>query len=161
MASLKALRQRAKASRATKAYLGIGNPLLDGAQQDPLYGEINRLRAQAARDRQKCAGPRPTRGALESGRALSGIEELFHGKNADIEQIRLATPLPETADELCDVGQRLGVAESEILLGRRASEAALKDMSEGSKLSDYRFIHLATHGAIAGEVRNAAEPGCS
>jgi tetratricopeptide (TPR) repeat protein/CHAT domain-containing protein len=159
VASLKALRQLARASRATKAYLGIGNPLLEGAQQDPLYGEVNRLRAQAARDRQKCLAPRPTRVALETGRALGGFQELFHGKNADIEQIRLATPLPETADEICDVGQRLGVAESEILLGSRASEAALKDMSEGGKLSDYRFLHFATHGAIAGEVRNAAEPG--
>jgi CHAT domain-containing protein/tetratricopeptide (TPR) repeat protein len=159
VASLKALRQLARGSRATKAYLGIGNPLLEGAQQDPLYGEINRLRAQAARDRQRCQAPRPTRLAFEAGRALSGFDALFQGKNADIEQIRLATPLPETADELCDVGQRLGVTDSEILLGDRASEAVVKDLSEKGRLADYRFLHFATHGAVAGELRNAAEPG--
>jgi CHAT domain-containing protein/tetratricopeptide (TPR) repeat protein len=159
VASLKALRQFARGSRATKAYLGIGNPLLDGAQQDPLYGEINRTRAQAARDRQRCQSPRPTRLAFEAGRALSGFDALFQGKNADIEQIRLATPLPETADELCDVGQRLGVTDSEILLGDRASEAVVKDLSEKGRLADYRFLHFATHGAVAGELRNAAEPG--
>jgi CHAT domain-containing protein/tetratricopeptide (TPR) repeat protein len=159
VSSLKALRQLARGSRATKAYLGIGNPLLEGAQQDPLYGEINRVRAQAARDRQRCQGPRPTRVAFEAGRALSGFDALFLGKNADIEQIRLATPLPETADELCDVGQRLGVTDSEILLGDRASETVVKDLSEKGRLADYRFLHFATHGAVAGELRNAAEPG--
>jgi len=35
VASLKALRQFAKTSRATKPYLGIGNPLLDGPQDHP------------------------------------------------------------------------------------------------------------------------------
>ena len=35
VASLKALRKFAKTSRATKVYLGIGNPLLDGDQADP------------------------------------------------------------------------------------------------------------------------------
>ena len=159
VASLKALRQLAGTSKARKAYLGIGNPLLEGAQQDPLYGEINRLRAQAARDKQKCQGPTRTRVAFESGRALGGFEGLFHGKNADIEQIRLATPLPETADELCDVGRQLGASDSEILLGDRASEGAMKDLSADGRLAEYRFLHFATHGAVAGEVKDAAEPG--
>ena len=50
VASLKALRQFAKASRASKPYLGIGNPLLDGPQDDPRWGEHYKKQAQAARD---------------------------------------------------------------------------------------------------------------
>jgi hypothetical protein len=38
VASLKAQRQFAKTSHASKPYLGIGNPLLDGAQDDPGLG---------------------------------------------------------------------------------------------------------------------------
>ena len=38
VASLKALRQFAKTSRASKPYLGIGNPLLDGPQDQPPVG---------------------------------------------------------------------------------------------------------------------------
>ena len=38
VASLKTLRQFAKASRATTAYLGVGNPLLDWPQNHPQWG---------------------------------------------------------------------------------------------------------------------------
>jgi len=68
-------------------------------------------------------------------------------------------PLPETADELCEVGRRLGVPESDVLLGNRATEAMLKDLSENGRLADYRVLHFATHGALTGEVRGSAEPG--
>ncbi len=73
--------------------------------------------------------------------------------------MRRWTPLPETADELCEVGRRLGVPESEVLLGSRATEAALKDMSEQGRLADYAILHFATHGALAGQVQGLAEPG--
>src|SRR5262249_38052485 len=69
------------------------------------------------------------------------------------------TPLPETADELCDVARRLVVPESEVLLGSRATETALKDLSENGRLTDYAIVHFATHGALAGQVQDLAEPG--
>jgi len=40
---------------------------------------------------------------------------MFRGIQADIEQIRYQVPLPELADELCEVARRLGVPESDIL----------------------------------------------
>ena len=73
--------------------------------------------------------------------------------------MRQWTPLPETADELCEVGHRLGVAESEILLGARATETALKDLSDSGRLADYAILHFATHGALTGQVQGSAEPG--
>lgn len=159
VASLKALRRLARTSQATKAYLGVGNPLLDGEQDDPRFGLFHLKRAQAARDKQQCPDTRVTRIALKAGRPVTEFNRLFRGTHADIEQIRLATPLPETADELCAVGQRLGVPESEILLGDRARETALKDLSANGQLGRYRVLHFATHGVLAGEVQNVAEPG--
>jgi CHAT domain-containing protein len=68
-------------------------------------------------------------------------------------------PLPETADELCQIAARLGVPESEILLGTRAREGAIKDLSASGRLAEYRIVHFATHGAISGQVQGSAEPG--
>ena len=150
--ALKALRRLAKPSKATRPYLGIGNPTLVGDVSE-------RARAKAARERQSCATNVQTRVALSTDRKVASVDKLLRGAHADIEQIRMASPLPETADELCDVGQRLRVGDSDILLGARASETTLKAMSEGGKLADYRFLHFATHGALAGQVRDAAEPG--
>ncbi len=78
---------------------------------------------------------------------------------ADIEHVRHLSPLPETADELCEVSRRLGAPESEVLLGDRASEGSLKDLSEQGRLAEYGILHFATHGALTGQVQGAAEPG--
>ena len=96
--------------------------------------------------------------AQAAARPLAGFAKLFRGAQADIEEVRRWTPLPETADELCEVGRRLGVPESEILLGTRATEAALKDCPEGParRLRHFAFRHAwRAHGPGAGP----AEPG--
>jgi CHAT domain-containing protein/tetratricopeptide (TPR) repeat protein len=159
VASLRALRRLARTSHAAMPYLGIGNPLLDGQQDDPQFGPFNKRQAQAARDKQECATS-PSQGVLlAAARTPPGFGKLFRGAQADIEQLRQVPALPETADELCEVGRRLGVPESEILLGGRATEAVLKDLSEQGRLADYRVLHFATHGALAGQVQGSAEPG--
>ena len=153
------LRQFAKASRASKAYLGVGNPLLDGPQDDPQWGAHYGRQAEAARAKQQCPRTLPQRIAQAAARPLAGFAKLFRGAQTDIEEVRRWTPLPETADELCEVGRRLGVPESEILLGQRATEAALKDLSDQGRLADYAILHFATHGALTGQVQGSAEPG--
>ena len=102
-------------------------------------------------------GPAPRAGS--SRRRAQRAARLFRGPNADIEEVRQFSPLPETADELCEVGHRLGVPDGEILLGDRATEAALKDLSDSGRLADYAILHFATHGALTGQVQGAAEPG--
>jgi CHAT domain-containing protein len=159
VASLKALRQFAKVSRASKPYLGIGNPLLDGPQDDPRWGEHYKKQAQLARDKQHCPKSVAQRIASAAARPLVSFAKLFRGPQADIEEVRAWTPLPETADELCAVGRRLGVPESEILLGARATETTLKGLSEQGRLADYAILHFATHGALTGQVQGSAEPG--
>ena len=159
VSSLKALRRFAKNSGATKPYLGIGNPLLDGAQDDYQFGAHYKKQAQLARDKQQCPKTVSQRVVASAGRALVDYAKLFRGGNADIEAVRAWSPLPETADELCEVGRRLGVPESEILLGGHATEAALKGLSEQGRLGDYGIVHFATHGALTGDVQGSAEPG--
>ena len=48
VASLRALRGHAKTGRAAKAYFGIGNPLLEGAQDDPHHGAFYKRQADTA-----------------------------------------------------------------------------------------------------------------
>jgi CHAT domain-containing protein len=161
VASLKSLRQFAKAGRASKLYLGIGNPLLEGPQDDPQWGEYFRQQAAAARDNQRCTGrPAPVQIASARGRrAAASFMRMSRRGQADIEEVRRCTPLPETADELCEVARRLGVPESDILLGADATETRLKQLSEQGQLADYAILHFATHGALTGQVQGAAEPG--
>ena len=155
VASLKALRRFAKSSRASKPYLGIGNPLLTGDPEDAEDAE----RAKLAAHRQSCSdtGTLPT--TLAAARSAPLIARAFAGGQADIDKLREWPPLPETANELCEVARRLGVAGSEVLLGDRATEAAVKELSESGRLADYAIVHFATHGAITGDVKGAAEPG--
>ena len=121
-ASLKTLRQVAKIGDAKRSYLGIGNPLLDGRQDDPQRGEYYKAQAQAARDKH-CSGPLKLQVAAARGRrAISGLRELLRGGRVDIEDIRREEPLPESADELCEIGLRLGAPVSDILLGGSATE---------------------------------------
>ena len=52
-------------------------------------------------------------------------------------------------------------ASSRIKSPGRATEAALKDLSDSGRLADYAILHFATHGALSGQVQGAAEPGLS
>ena len=161
VASLKALRTIAKTSGAGKLYLGIGNPLLNGPQDHPQWGEYYRKQAAVARDHQHCMS-QPARLQIASARgrrSAASSEQISRRGQADIEEVRRCTPLPETANELCEVGRRLGVAESEILLGASATETRLKQLSEQGQLADYAILHFATHGALPAQVEGVAEPG--
>jgi CHAT domain-containing protein len=77
----------------------------------------------------------------------------------DVAEVRLQVPLPETADELCAVARDLGVSGEEIRLGERATETEIKRLSAAGELSKYHVVHFATHGALAGQIGEGAEPG--
>ena len=153
--ALQALRKFARQSMARHPYLGIGNPLLEGAGDatDPASP------AALARDRQLCPEVVASRGKIRTARNDGAVARMLSGGSADIATIRRLPPLPETADELCDVGRRLSAPRNDILLGAHATEAGLKTMSENGRLADYRVLHFATHGALSGELKGTAEPG--
>ena len=159
VASLKALRRVAQPSLATKAMIGFGNPLLDGEQHHPLYGSDYKQQAQLARDKQGC---QPTAGqAIASLRATRrGVAAVaMRGGLADIAELKAQTPLPETADEVCAVASHLNAQSGDIRLGAHATEREVKSLSENGALAQYRIVHFATHGALAGQLSNTTEAG--
>jgi CHAT domain-containing protein/tetratricopeptide (TPR) repeat protein len=160
VASLKALRQFAKTSHAAKSYLGVGNPLLDGVQDDPLWGDYYKELAELARTKRCSQTPTPKQiASAAEPRSAHDFASNLRGVQADIEDVRSQDPLPETADELCEIARRLGVPESDILLGANATEGRLKDLSDQGRLADYAVVHFATHGTLTGQVQGLAEPG--
>jgi CHAT domain-containing protein len=157
VSSLKALRELAKASHAGEPYIGFGNPLLDGEpakfKEDGPAAKLAREKRCEPTLRQGVASLLGLRGGTRSTmRSSGGI--------ADVADIRSWAPLPETADELCDVAHDLGVdPTTHLYLGAAATETKVKQLSENGALAKYKIIHFATHGAIAGQVSRASEPG--
>jgi CHAT domain-containing protein len=89
------------------------------------------------------------------------LVSLFGGAVADADKVRVLPPLPETADELRGIAEKLGATEGDLLLGERASEPMLRRIP----LDRYRVVAFATHGLMSGELilisgepRSLAEP---
>jgi CHAT domain-containing protein len=78
---------------------------------------------------------------------------------ANVSHIRAQAPLPETADELCAVARDINADAGEMRLGARATEHEIKALSASGQLAHYRIVHFATHGAMAGELKGASQPG--
>jgi len=57
------------------------------------------------------------------------------------------------------VAKDLKVGSEDIVLGARATEATIKSLSASGQLANYRVVHFATHGTIAGEIQGTSEPG--
>jgi len=157
VSSLKALRELAKVSRASEPFIGFGDPLLNG---DPAKFEGDAEAAKRAREA-RCPATAPQQVAALSerrGRTRGSVRSI--GGLADLADLRSWTPLPETADELCDVAKNLGVdPATHLYFGTRATEATIKRLSDNGTLAKYRIVHFATHGAIAGELSGTSEPG--
>jgi CHAT domain-containing protein len=153
VSSLKALRQLAKESHASRTLIGFGNPLLD----DP-NGRYASL-AAVARSKTSCPEFSKQRVAGRVGTQRGLLPLTMRSGLADGGQIRSQVPLPETADELCAVARDLRVSGKDIWLGTRATETEIKRLSEAGELAKYRIIHFATHGALAGQVGGNSEPG--
>ena len=159
VSSLKALRRVARPGAAKKPMIGFGNPLLDGDQNHPLFGAYYKRLAQSARDKQACPEMVWQRVATLFGRRRGVTPVQTRGGLADVEFLRGQAPLPETADELCAVARDLHADVGELRLGERATEREVKRLSETGQLAQYRIVHFATHGALAGQVQGNAEPG--
>ncbi|KRR08091.1 hypothetical protein CQ12_14670 [Bradyrhizobium jicamae] len=152
VSSLKALRQVAQKSSASKPFLGVGNPLLDGDGRD-----LAAARARLTRQIQNCAAI-PAQAKQVAQRGLRTVTALSGG-TADVEQLRRQMPLPETALELCSVANSFAPVKGDVYLGNSATETKIRALSESGDLAKYRMLHFATHGALAGQVNGSIEPG--
>ena len=126
--SLGALRKLGPSGAAPKPFFGMGDPVLQGP--DPS-------------DRQ--------RGARRSAELPA---RFYRNGLADTRAVRALTPLPETADELREIGATLGASADAINLREAATEARVKSAA----LKEYRVIQFATHGLVAGDLSGLAEP---
>lgn len=152
VSSLKALRRVARASAAKRPLVGFGNPLLEGP--DRRYAKW----AAKARAYRSCKTPDAQQiASLDLRRDVLPVAK--RGALTDPEDIRFQVPLPETADELCAVAQNVGAEPRDIHLGAEATEREIKSLSDSGALAQYRIVHFATHGAMAGQLGDGAEPG--
>jgi CHAT domain-containing protein/tetratricopeptide (TPR) repeat protein len=153
-ASLVALRRTGRPSAAPKPMLGFANPLLDG---DPENAE-DKQEAQRARDHTGCAPTRTESAARRAIRRSATPVPQTEGL-ADLAQLRMQEPLPETADEVCDVARSIGADVLDMRTGVRATETEIKRLSAAGDLARYRILHFATHGILAGKLSGTSEPG--
>ena len=154
VSSLRALRQLAKPSRATRTLVAFANPLLDG---DPATFPDDAKLAAAAKAAQKCPpvqitaiAPTLIQYVSAAAKGLPIVGSLFRGGGADLKSVRALQPLPDTTEEACKIARAVGAPETDVWLGARATERNLKELSDSGQLSQYRALHLATHGLVAG-----------
>ena len=152
VSSLRSLRGAARSSKAARAFVGFGNPLLSGIDGTD----------RSAWTRQSCVKDVAPHHLRVASAPLSGaLSKLFRGSVANTAALQRQAPLPETADELCEVARQLGADVRDVHLGERATEGTIKRLNATNGLAGYRTLHFATHGLLAGETEtlgSGAEP---
>ena len=128
--SLSALRKLAGSGIAVKPYFGIGNPELGSS----------------------ALAPENARGKSKEQVSLATLYR--NGGAADLPLLLTLSPLPETVGELRRVARTLGASEDSVVVGRAATKARLFS----TPLHDYRVLHFATHGLVAGDLSGLQEP---
>jgi CHAT domain-containing protein len=136
VASLRALRQVTRGNSAAQIMVGFGDPVFDPEA----------LPAVSSREPMKTAARSLTTRSYADFWQGAGIDRALLGK--------ALPPLPDTAVELKAVAKRLGVPDSDIHLGSGATEANVKQLP----LTNYQIVYFATHGLIAGDIKDMAEP---
>ncbi len=159
VASLTALRRTARVSVASKRMIGFANPLLNGNQGDPVHGAWFKKQAEKARMQAGCATTSSQRAG--SVRGLSRAPAIMPrvAGLADIALIHSQSPLPETAEEVCEVARGLGADVADMRIGKNATESEVKRLSAAGDLARFRMVHFATHGLLAGQLSSTNEPG--
>ncbi len=114
---------------------------------------------------QYAEGLRASRGAAN----LMALADPRYGKpnalaGASVQEVQEATrgsrflsyfdPLPETRTEVEAISKMFGGQKVELLLGDQATESQIKRLD----LSQFGFLHFATHGVLGGEVPGIGEP---
>jgi CHAT domain-containing protein len=159
VSSLLALRSVARPSTSGKPFIAFANPLLEGDQNDPESGARHKQLAMAARQRSNCAAVGGRAEVAMRALSPSALPVVSGGGLADVKAVRRQIPLPETADEVCEVARSVGAQLDDVHIGARATETEIKRLSAAGELAKYRIIHIATHGVVAGELSGAQEPG--
>jgi len=136
VSSLRALREFAAAEKAKEPFIGYGDPDFGGNR-----GGF-------------------ARGAKVTSIAAPDLSSVFTREGlVDVDMLTASLPqLPDTADELRHVAERLGAENERVRLGKVATEQDVKQ----ADLEAYRIVYFATHGLVAGDLKalgsSIAEP---
>lgn len=95
----------------------------------------------------------PSAGDEQRGRAALPARFYRNGL-ADVRALRALSPLPDTAKEIETIADVLKAPREDIMLGAAATERAVKSRN----LKQYRIVHFATHGLVAGDLSGLTEP---
>lgn len=155
VSSLKALRRVSRPSSATNPLISFANPLIQGDPQNAQHRALAK-QAQAAAG---CAHSPSLRSTSMRGFGRRASLVPQSTGSVDVGQIRSQLPLPETADEACEVARNFGSDTREVRVGKSATETVIKRLSGEGKLANYKVVHFATHGNLAGQLDSAREPG--
>jgi CHAT domain-containing protein len=131
VSSIQGLRLFPKIKTQQMPFVGFG---------DPLIGKDSSLKID-------------TRKIFNNFRSVTNKDGKFN--IADVDLIRTAPRLPETAVELRAISKALNADSQSVWLQDRATESQVKAMD----LSKYRILAFATHGVMAGELKGINEPG--
>lgn len=119
--SLKTMRARTLLSGATKPMIAFADPAFSGT-------ETNHVGTRSA---------------------TRNLPSFYKNTDLDVRSLARALPsLPGTRKEVETIARSLQVGTDDIMLGLRATEAAVKR----SNLKDYRIVYFATHGLVSGDV---------
>jgi len=150
VASLAALRRHAKGSVAPDPFVGYGDPVLVG---QPGCARVD-VPDKCPDEEFAGSGHVVVRGT----KGAPTVANYFREGRANVAEVRKLCPLPDTAHELKCVARSLGARPKDVVLGKDMTEAAVK----AAPLKNYRIVHFATHGLLAGEtaqfVKARAEP---
>lgn len=152
--SLKFLRDKTAGGAAPaggQAFMGFGDPVLDGAVA--VRGGGGRGAFVKGRDGRDPRRARPQ--GLAAAEAFASGTTRSGGGVVNVSALRQMARLPGTAIELAAMRTALGASAASVMTGAQATETNVRK----AKLVDARIIALATHGLMAGEVEGAAEPG--
>ncbi|UWU67299.1 CHAT domain-containing protein [Bradyrhizobium sp. NC92] len=136
VSNLQTVREATANSRAPRAMIAFGDPIFNPAER-------KRTLAEAARGNKRLAT------------ATRAYTSIWQGAGIDRNRLREALPtLLDSGQEVKNIGRKLGVPESDILVEGNATETNVKRR----QLSDYQIVYFATHGLVAGDVKGLAEP---
>lgn len=85
---------------------------------------------------------------------MRSLTRFYRGSQLDVQSLaEELRQLPGTRTEVERIAGRLKVPKSDIKFGLDATEKAVKQ----SNLDDYRIVYFATHGQVAGDLKEFAK----
>ncbi len=140
MTSLALLRKGSSSDNNRLAFLGVGDPIFNKLDAATRQIEVADAAVSRSIDSFSLRAISTTRG-LDS----AGFDRLPR--------------LPDTADEIIAIADIVGAdRQRDILVGSRAAESTIRDMSARGVLRQYRILSFATHGLVPGELDGLLSP---